>query len=66
MRCKFPSCKKKLSLVESSMACRCKLHFCAKHRLPSTHQCSIDYQSLQKKQLTNQLQDAKFQQVDAI
>lgn len=66
MRCQFPTCKKKLSLVESSMMCRCKQHFCAKHRLPSAHQCRIDYQSLQKQQLTSQLQDANFTQVDAI
>ncbi len=32
-------CKKKLSLVEQQLTCKCGINFCAKHRLQQHHNC---------------------------
>lgn len=32
-------CKKKLTLVEQQLTCKCGMNFCAKHRLQSQHDC---------------------------
>ncbi len=39
------SCSKKLSLAESSMACRCKKIFCSAHRSDVAHDCTFDYKA---------------------
>ena len=39
--CSAPGCNKKLPLLP--FKCRCEKLFCKKHRLPETHNCSLDY-----------------------
>jgi len=39
-KCKV--CKKKLSLVEQTIVCKCKHSFCAAHRLFSAHACPAE------------------------
>jgi hypothetical protein len=47
------SCRKKLTLTD--MECRCKIRFCAAHRLPEEHACSFDHRGLARATLTQQL-----------
>ena len=44
LRCSFPGCKKKLSIL-NQYKCRCDLMYCSKHKLPESHDCSYDYKS---------------------
>ena len=38
MRCNFPQCKRRASLIIGD--CKyCQLHFCNEHRLPESHSC---------------------------
>jgi hypothetical protein len=46
-------CRKKLTLTD--MECRCKIRFCAAHRLPEEHACSFDHRGLARATLTQQL-----------
>jgi predicted nucleic acid binding AN1-type Zn finger protein len=41
--CNISGCIKKLGIM--SFVCRCKKEFCAKHRMPETHQCTFDYKT---------------------
>jgi hypothetical protein len=47
------SCRKKLML--SDMECRCKVRFCAVHRMPEDHACSFDHRGLARGVLAQQL-----------
>jgi predicted nucleic acid binding AN1-type Zn finger protein len=33
----------KLSVLDKTISCRCGKNFCAKHRLPESHECKYDY-----------------------
>lgn len=46
--CSYKKCKKRLSIVDSLMNCRCNLKFCPKHRPAEKHKCTFDYKSLNK------------------
>lgn len=39
MKCEFEMCRKKLTLVDRNLACRCGGRFCARHRFFSSHKC---------------------------
>ncbi|MBL96270.1 MAG: hypothetical protein CMF52_00475 [Legionellales bacterium] len=39
---KCAHCKKKLSLVEQTIVCKCNKSFCSKHRLFTAHQCIVE------------------------
>ena len=39
---KCAHCKKKLSLVEQTIVCKCNKSFCSKHRLFTAHQCVVE------------------------
>lgn len=56
MRCQYPDCKKKLTLVmQLSNKCQCDKMFCNKHRFPNTHDCTINHKELGKEQLMRKL-----------
>jgi len=40
MKCEFEMCRKKLTLVDRSLVCRCGLRFCARHRFFASHKCT--------------------------
>ncbi|KAL6127026.1 hypothetical protein ACLB2K_075071 [Fragaria x ananassa] len=53
--CQNESCKKKLTLVQvMSGKCRCEGVFCAKHRLPEEHSCSVNFKETGKEVLAQQ------------
>lgn len=45
IKCAF--CTKKLSIIESSLTCRCGQSFCLKHRDMIEHNCSFDIRKFQ-------------------
>lgn len=46
-------CKKKISLVESLIPCRCQENFCQNHM--NNHECKFDYKLKQQDILVKQL-----------
>ena len=46
-KCKF--CKKKLTLVQSSIKCRCGNSYCRNCLHPENHNCSYNYKNDKKK-----------------
>ena len=47
-RCCFEGCKKKLTLTQQSMKCRCQMCFCSMHFPFEEHKCTFDYKSFSK------------------
>ena len=48
------SCNAKIKLVESiANKCKCSNIFCNLHKSPENHNCSFDYKSNNKNELTN-------------
>ena len=66
--CSALQCKKKLTLAEQSILCKCQKRFCILHRQAEDHSCDYDFQSNAKKFLEKQLVESKpiFRQVDKI
>lgn len=56
-RCSHPECRKKLTIIDLSMSCKCNLCFCNKHRPPDAHNCCFDYSD--KKDLVKKYDDMK-------
>ncbi len=53
-RCKYPKCKRKISsLFKEISRCKCGKIFCHQHRLD--HECTFDYQAVEKKRLQDNL-----------
>ena len=48
-RCAKKGCHKKLNLIP--FICSCKHSFCAEHRLPEFHECSVDYKKIGREQI---------------
>ena len=46
-------CQKKVGIF--GVECRCNLVFCTRHRLPESHQCSFDFKTSGKNQLSKDL-----------
>ena len=44
-RCQAKDCKKKLTVVQQSLKCKCEKYFCDNHRLPESHNCTFDYKN---------------------
>ena len=42
-RCSGKECRRKLSLVDQTLVCKCGKTFCSRHRHASAHSCSYDY-----------------------
>ena len=59
-RCNHPECRKKLSLVDTTMGgCKCEKFFCSLHRDPESHQCSYDWHNTKKNELAKILNSNK-------
>jgi hypothetical protein len=63
---KCPVCKKKLTLVEQQMPCRCKKTFCTKHRLAASHDCTFNYIDSAKEKLKEGMPAATFRKVESV
>lgn len=63
-KCHFPTCKKKLTLVE--FACRCGNIYCSTHRQAEYHACSFDYKTIGIRDLSNSLIKVIGKRVDVI
>lgn len=58
-KCNCKGCKKKLSLVESSILCKCKGVFCSTHRDPKYHNCQYNYKNDDPDKLIKQMECKK-------
>lgn len=58
------SCRKKLTLTD--IECRCKIRFCASHRMPEEHACTFDHRGLARATLTQQLVKVVGEKVEHI
>jgi len=63
---KCPVCKKRLTLVEQQMSCRCKKTFCTKHRLASSHDCTFNYVDSTKEKLKESMPAVVFDKVTVV
>ena len=62
-------CKKKLSMVDLCIVCKCGKSFCPKHRSPESHNCKISEILAQKEreeQLNKVLGGGNFKQIEVI
>ena len=62
-------CKKKLTLVDLCIVCKCGKSFCPKHRTPEAHKCKISEIIAQKNrevQLDKVLGGGSFKQIEVI
>ena len=46
MRCHYHTCKKKLSIVEKTIKCKCHLSYCMSHRIAENHACTYNYNAV--------------------
>tara|TARA_B110000263_G_C14817544_1_gene289262 strand:- start:27 stop:380 length:354 start_codon:yes stop_codon:yes gene_type:complete len=51
-RCSYKDCNKKLKLTDTK--CRCTFTFCSKHKFFSSHNCTYDYKTEERKILAQQ------------
>ena len=62
-------CKKKLTMVDLCIVCKCGKSFCPKHRTPESHNCKITEIIAQKNreaQLDKVLGGGSFKQIEVI
>ena len=45
-RCSKEGCRKKLTLVDLSIRCKCGESFCKTHRLSENHDCSFNFKDI--------------------
>ncbi len=60
-RCNFEGCTKKIGLVP--MVCRCEKAFCAKHRIPETHDCKYDYKTNGRRKIDEENKCIEFAKI---
>ena len=60
-KCNAIGCNKKLGLILN--ICRCEKVYCAKHRLPETHNCSYDYKLAGRTKLEEDNKCIAFQKI---
>jgi len=58
------SCKKKLGLVQFN--CKCGGIYCAQHRADTLHNCSFDYQSENRKNLSTSMLKIEAKKMDIL
>ena len=58
-RCAADDCKKKLSLVDLSIVCKCGNNYCSIHRYKDTHNCTYDYQTIDKESKAKKIEYMK-------
>tara|TARA_Y100000992_G_C21133071_1_gene427528 strand:- start:526 stop:753 length:228 start_codon:yes stop_codon:yes gene_type:complete len=51
-RCSHEGCNKKLRITD--MVCRCGNRYCAEHRVAETHDCSFNFQDIDKDKFMKQ------------
>ena len=56
--CAYNGCKKKLTIIDLSITCKCKNNYCKKHRPCEEHQCTYDF-SINKEELNKKLNNMK-------
>ena len=44
-KCEHPDCRRRLSLLDISLPCKCGRVFCRAHRFFESHACDFDYRS---------------------
>ena len=59
-------CKKKLSLVESQLVCKCSNNYCSYNFDANLHNCKFDYKNEQRKILQKQLNIVIEKKIDLI
>ncbi len=52
-------CRKKISLVEQTITCRCDHVFCNSHRQPELHNCEFNFKDFGVKELEKKLLQGK-------
>ncbi len=52
-RCCFEGCKKKLTLTQQTMKCKCQMCFCSKHFHAEEHACTFNYKAFSKENFEN-------------
>ncbi len=57
-RCAHKECKKKLTLIDLSMTCKCGNNYCSKHRPCETHNCTYDF-SKSKEEIDKQIKEMR-------
>lgn len=60
-KCNANGCTKKLGLMP--VICRCENAYCAKHRLPETHNCMYDYKLAGKCKLQEENKCITFEKI---
>lgn len=55
-RCAFDGCKKKLTIVDLAIVCRCNHCFCAMHRSCTSHNCTVETSTTMTATPTGQFQ----------
>ncbi len=66
---KCNECKKKLSIAEQQLTCKCGVNFCPKHRLQAQHDCPIlkkYFDEEEFKQKCGLVGGGKFKQIEAL
>lgn len=65
-KCGFDNCKRKLTLVEKDIKCKCGSVFCVHHKYPNDHKCNFDYKKDYKNKLEKQLDKIICEKVNKI
>jgi predicted nucleic acid binding AN1-type Zn finger protein len=63
-KCNIDGCTKKLGIMP--FVCRCEKEYCAKHRIPETHDCTFDYKTAGREALQKANQKIEFDKVEKI
>lgn len=54
--CSKKKCRKKLTLVDLTIKCKCDLYFCKTHRLPENHDCSFNFKDKDVKKMVKEME----------
>lgn len=65
MRCENEGCTKKLSLVASTIKCKCGKTFCEAHRADVDHKCAFDYRTTHLTALSSSLVKVVSKKIEA-
>ncbi|CAL1126867.1 unnamed protein product [Cladocopium goreaui] len=47
-------CRRRISLVESTIKCRCGLAFCERHMAAENHECAFDWRQMQREKIARE------------
>lgn len=57
--CYQSDCKRRVTLAQREMICKCQGIFCDRHRLAEKHACSFDYKAFHQAQLEQSMKASK-------